>query len=249
MKEIRFFYDPELNGELPKDEAAHVVRVLRQKEGDEIYLMDGKGMFCRAEITAVGNHHCLYDIVESMPQERAWKGNIHLAVAPTKLVDRMEWLAEKATEIGWDEVSFLNTQFCERKVMKTERIERIVVSAAKQSHKAWMPVVHDMISFRQFVTGQDSIACRLHDGGIQVPPQLFICHCYDWEKPFLMDVLEPGRDAVVMVGPEGDFSIEEVRLAQEHGFRPVSLGRSRLRTETAALAAVHMMQMTNQICI
>lgn len=247
MKEIRFFYDSELNGELPKDEAAHAVRVLRQKEGDEIYLTDGKGMFCRAKITAVGNHHCMYDIVERLPQERAWKGNIHLAVAPTKLADRMEWLAEKATEIGWDEVTFINTQFCERKVIKTERIERIVVSAAKQSHKAWMPVVHDMVPFRQFVTEQYSSAKCIH-GAVQAPPQLFICHCYDEEeKPLLMNVLEHGRDALVMIGPEGDFSIDEVRFAQEHGFKPVSLGRSRLRTETAALAAVHMMQMRNQI--
>lgn len=247
MKEIRFFYDSELNGELPKDEAAHAVRVLRQKEGDEIYLTDGKGMFCRAEITAVGNHHCMYHIVERLPQERAWKGNIHLAVAPTKLADRMEWLAEKATEIGWDEVTFLNTQFCERKVIKKERIERIVVSAAKQSHKAWMPVVHDMVPFRQFVTEQYSSAKCIH-GAVQAPPQLFICHCYDEEeKPLLMNVLEHGRDALVMIGPEGDFSIDEVRFAQEHGFKPVSLGRSRLRTETAALAAVHMMQMRNQI--
>ena len=245
MKEVRFFYDPELNGVLPKEEAAHAVRVLRQKVGDEIFVMDGHGMFCRAEITTADNHHCLYRIVEHMPQERAWMGNIHLAIAPTKLNDRMEWLAEKATEIGWDELTFLDTRFSERKVIKTDRIGRIVVSAVKQSHKAWMPAVNEMTLFRDFVKEQFDKSMADTDTRYD----LFICHCYDEgeEKPFLMDVLEPGGNAVVMIGPEGDFSMDEVRFAEEHGFRAVSLGRSRLRTETAGLVAVHMMQIRNRI--
>ncbi len=243
MKEIRFFYDPDLDGVLPKEEAAHAVRVLRLKAGDEMYVMDGKGMFCRTVITTAENHHCLYGIVESMPQERAWSGNIHLAIAPTKLNDRMEWLAEKATEIGWDELTFLDTRLGERKVIKTDRIERIVVSAVKQSHKAWIPTVNGMMSFRDFVTEQSAKVVKSPPG-----KELFICHCYDEgeEKPFLMDVLEPGVNAVVMIGPEGDFGLDEVKFAQEHGFVSVSLGRSRLRTETAGLAAVHMMQIMNR---
>ena len=243
MKEIRFFYDPDLDGVLPKEEAAHAVRVLRQKAGDEMYVMDGKGMFCRTVITTADNHHCLYSIVESMPQERAWSGNIHLAIAPTKLNDRMEWLAEKATEIGWDELTFLDTRLGERKVIKTDRIERIVVSAVKQSHKAWIPTVNGMMSFRDFVTEQSAKVVKSPPG-----KGLFICHCYDEgeKKPFLMDVLEPGVNAVVMIGPEGDFGLDEVKFAQEHGFVSVSLGRSRLRTETAGLAAVHMMQIMNR---
>ena len=243
MKEVRFFYDPELNGVLPKDEAAHAVRVLRQRAGDEIFVMDGQGTFCRAEITTADNHHCLYNIVERMPQDRTWMGKIHLAVAPTKLNERMEWLAEKATEIGWDEVTFLDCQFSERRVIKTDRMERIVVSAVKQSHKAWMPVVNSMQGFDSFVTAGRT-------------GQKFICHCYDMAdvgsqapdaKPFLYDVLEAGVDATVLIGPEGDFSIDEVRLAEANGYVSVSLGRSRLRTETAALVAVHMMQMKNQV--
>lgn len=240
MKEIRFFYDPAVSGELPQDEAKHATRVLRLTAGDELLLMDGNGSFYRAEITVADNHRCLYRIIEAMSQERAWEGHIHLAVAPTKLNDRMEWFAEKATEIGMDELSFLDCRFSERRVIKCERIDKILISAVKQSHKAWKPVLNEMTPFERFV-GQD------HKG------DKFICHCYDegdigegTEKSFLMDVLRRGVETTVLVGPEGDFSVDEVRLALKNGYRSVSLGTSRLRTETAALVAVHMMQLINQ---
>lgn len=233
MKEERFFYDPELNGELPKDEAQHVLRVLRLQVGDELQLMDGKGNYNRAVITTATGHRCLYRVTQQIPQERAWSGNIHIAVAPTKLNDRMEWFAEKATEIGVDRISFLNCKFSERRQIKTERIGKIVVSAVKQSHKAWMPQIDEMEDFSSFIS-QD------------FPGQKFICHCYEGEKPYLFDVLQPQVDATVMVGPEGDFSIDEVQMAIQKGFVPVSLGTSRLRTETAALTAVHMMQIKQQ---
>lgn len=237
MKELRFFYDPTLSGSLPEEEAKHVVRVLRMKEGDEINLMDGNGTFCTAEITTASNHHCLYKIIEKEIQERAWKGNIHLAVAPTKLNDRIEWLAEKATEIGWDRISFLNCQFSERRTIKTDRIEKIVVSATKQSHKAWIPSVEEMVSFKDFIQKYGTTKDESDDG-----VQRFVCHCYEEDKPHLKDVLSTGRDAIVMIGPEGDFSVDEVKLAKEYGFKSVTLGKSRLRTETAALVAVHLMQ-------
>lgn len=235
MKEVRFFYDPEVKGELPKDEAQHAVRVLRLSEGDEINLMDGRGTFYRATITLASNHHCLYHIEEELPQEAAWSGHLHLALAPTKLNDRIEWFAEKATEIGFDELSFLDCQFSERRVVKTERIDKILISAMKQSHKSSKPQCNEMQSFRAFITAP-------REG------QKFICHCYELEgeeKPFLLDALVPG-DATVLIGPEGDFSVEEVRLARENGYQAVSLGKSRLRTETAALVAVHLMQIKNQ---
>lgn len=243
MKEVRFFYDPELNGVLPKEETLHAVRVLRMKEGDELWLMDGRGGFYRAVITAVSNHHCAYRVLEEDRQEPTWMGHIHLALAPTKLNERIEWLAEKATEVGFDELTFLDCKFSERRVVKTERIEKIVVAAMKQSHKAWMPVVNSMQDFKSFVSADRA-------------GQKFICHCYDMEdvksempnvKPFLFDVLKAGEDATVLIGPEGDFSIDEVRMAEANGYVSVSLGRSRLRTETAALVAVHMMQMRNQV--
>ena len=242
MKEVRFFYDPLISGVLPDDETKHVVRVLRMKEGDEINLMDGCGTFYRAEITTASNHRCLYRIIEEEKQERAWKGNIHLAVAPTKLNERIEWFVEKATEIGWDRLSFLNCQFSERRNIKTERIEKIVVSAVKQSHKAWMPYIDEMQTFKDFIK-----QWGLQEGKEQDGVQRFICHCNEGKKPHLKDMLKSGQDSIVLIGPEGDFSIEEVKFAEEYGFQSVSLGTSRLRTETAALVAVHLMQLSQSI--
>lgn len=236
MKEVRYFYDPDLSGSLPEEEAKHVVRVLRMKEGDIINLMDGRGSFHEAEITTASNHRCLYRILSSCEQTRPWAGKIHLAVAPTKLNDRIEWLAEKATEIGWDRVSFLNCQFSERRNIKTERIEKILVSATKQSHKAWIPQVDEMLSFKEFVK-------EFGNSSDNDDTDRFICHCYEGEKPHLKDVVKKGRNCIVMIGPEGDFSVEEVALAEQYGFKPVTLGTSRLRTETAALVAVHLMQL------
>ena len=239
MKEVRYFFDPELTGSLPEEEAKHVVRVLRMKEGDQINLMDGKGNFYLAEITTAANHRCLYRILEKNAQERTWDGNIHLAVAPTKLNDRIEWWAEKATEIGWDRVSFLNCQFSERRNIKTERIEKIVVSATKQSHKAWMAKVDEMMDFDDFIKEFGHAEGEKDDD-----VERFICHCYEGEKPHLKDVLSKGKKCIVMIGPEGDFSVEEVKKAEACGFKAVSLGSSRLRTETAALVAVHLMQLS-----
>ena len=236
MKEVRYFYDPDLSGSLPEEEAKHVVRVLRMKEGDIINLMDGRGSFHEADITTASNHRCLYRILSSCEQTRPWAGKIHLAVAPTKLNDRIEWLAEKATEIGWDRVSFLNCQFSERRNIKTERIEKILVSATKQSHKAWIPQVDEMLSFKDFVK-------EFGNSSGNDDTDRFICHCYEGEKPHLKDVLKKGRNCIVIIGPEGDFSVEEVALAEQYGFKPVTLGTSRLRTETAALVAVHLMQL------
>lgn len=242
MKETRFFFVPDARSrvELPQDEANHATRVLRLAEGDDFFIMDGEGYFFRAIITIATNHRCLYKIIDIMPQERAWEGHIHLAMAPTKLNDRTEWFAEKATEIGLDELSFLDCKFSERRVIKCERIDKILISAVKQSHKAWKPILNEMTPFERFVQQE-----RKGDK--------FICHCYNQEdigegeeKPLLMDVLRRGVETTVMVGPEGDFSIDEVRLALKNGYRSVSLGTSRLRTETAALVAVHMMQLKNQ---
>lgn len=241
MKEERFFYDPQMSGELPQEEAHHALKVLRLQVGDEMWLMDGCGTYYRATITAATGHRCLYRIEETLPQEPAWKGHLHLAMAPTKLMDRVEWFAEKATEIGFDELTFLDCQFSERRVVKEERIDRILVSAMKQSRKAYKPKLNGMQRFRDFIKQE-------REG------DKFICHCYGDEdigeadpKPFLMDVLRRDVPTTVLIGPEGDFSIEEVRLALQNGYRSVSLGRSRLRTETAALVAVHMMQLRNAV--
>ena len=149
MKEVRYFYVPDAGSmsELPDEEAQHAVRVLRMQMGDEMMLMDGMGTFFRAVVTEATKKRCLYRIEEILPQERQWLPHLHLAMAPTKNMDRTEWLAEKATEIGFDELTFLKCQWSERVVIKTERVEKILVSAMKQSHKAWMPVLNEMVNF------------------------------------------------------------------------------------------------------
>lgn len=231
---MHVFYTPDIANtqELPEEEAGHCLRVLRLGIGDEVMLTDGRGFFYQAVIAAATQKRCMVKIVSKTEQESFWGGHLHLALAPTKNMDRMEWLAEKATEIGFDELTFLNCRFSERKVIKTDRIEKIVVSAVKQSLKARKPVVNEMTDFRKFMERDFS-------------GQKFIAHCYEGEKPLLRDVLHPDEDAVILVGPEGDFSPEEVTLAMEKGFQPVSLGKSRLRTETAALVAVHLMNLTH----
>lgn len=239
MKEVRYFYVPNADsvGELPEEEAVHALRVLRLKTGDEMMLMDGNGVFYRAIVTMASSKRCLYSIQESYPQQRAWKGRVHLAIAPTKMMERIEWMAEKATEIGFDELSLLKCKFSERKIVKTPRIEKIVISAVKQSRKAWTPIINEMTSFDDFV--------RSHQSG-----RRYIAHCYD-EVPRLNlfdELRQPceDHDALVMIGPEGDFSVDEVRRAVDAGFVSVTLGDSRLRTETAGLSAIMMMQLSKQ---
>ena len=247
MKEVRFFYVPNASSvnELPEEEAQHAVRVLRMEMGDEMMLMDGEGIFYRAIVTEATKKRCLYRIEETLPQERQWQPHLHLAMAPTKNMDRTEWFAEKATEIGFDELTFLRCRWSERTVIKTERVEKILVSAMKQSHKAWKPILNEMVDFKAFL--QEIKERENRNGKVM---QKFICHCYEedglGEKVALKDALKSGEDVLVMVGPEGDFSIDEVKMAEANGFQSVSLGKSRLRTETAALVAVHLMNLINQ---
>ena len=241
MKEVRFFYVPDAANvnELPEEEAQHAVRVLRMGMGDELMLMDGQGTFYSSTITESSKKRCLYHIEETIPQPRQWQPHLHLAVAPTKNMDRMEWLAEKATEIGFDELTFLNCRWSERTAIKTERIDKILISAMKQSHKAWKPLLNGMTDFKTFLQ-------KVQDK----PTQKYICHCHEeaglHPKLSLKDVLQSGKDTLILIGPEGDFSLDEVKMAESQGFQSVSLGQSRLRTETAALVAVHLMNLANQ---
>lgn len=228
-----FAPDIETTWELPEEEAAHCLRVLRLGVGDELEVTDGKGKIFRVTITSTAGKRCRVEAVEVREVEKGWNGNLTIAIAPTKNMDRMEWLAEKATEIGWDRVVFLNCRFSERKVVKTDRIERIVVSAMKQSLKFHKTTVEEMTDFKAFVKAD-------HKGA------KFIAHCYEESKELLADCIVPGEDATVLIGPEGDFSKEEVETAIKAGFRPVSLGNSRLRTETAGLVACHTFIMKNE---
>ena len=240
MKEVRYFYVPnaESAGELPEEEAKHAVRVLRLQSGDRMILADGEGGLFDAEVSMASGKHCMYNILEQLPCEREWNGRITLAIAPTKMMDRIEWMVEKATEIGFDEVTFLDCRFSERKTLRTDRIERIVVAAMKQSHKARKPEVRELQSFHDFI-----LAPR--EG------RKFIAHCYDEiPRTDFFDVLktiDSEETVTFLVGPEGDFSIDEVRMAIDNGYEPISLGRCRLRTETAGLSGVMMANLCKRL--
>ena len=229
MKEYHIFYAPDIEQTscLPEEEAAHAVRVLRMQEGDELLCTDGRGTLYHCTITLCSKKACHLSIDERETWPRTWQSDIHLAIAPTKNMDRMEWLAEKATEMGLDRLTFLLTANSERTVVKTERIDKILVSAMKQSHKALKPELIGMTRFADLIA-------QPFEG------QKFIAHCYDTDapKPHLKDVCLPDVPTLILIGPEGDFSIEEVKAAEAAGFLAVSLGESRLRTETAGLVAV-----------
>ena len=232
---MALFYAPDItdNWELPEEEAAHSIRVLRLSVGSEIEITDGKGHFYKAEISSIAGKHCYVQAKETIEQPKGWQGRVHIAIAPTKNIDRIEWMVEKAVEIGLDEITFLNCRFSERKVVKTDRIERIVVSAMKQSLKPFKTQVNELVDFKKFIT-------------LPTEGAKYIAHCYESEKLLLKDALQAGESATVLIGPEGDFSPEEVELAIKAGYRPVSLGNSRLRTETAGLVACHTYIMKNE---
>ena len=236
MTEKRIFYVPDVcqEMELPPEEAGHCIRVLRLAEGDSIVITDGRGTFHDAVISCVSGKRCYVSIVSSTRQPRLWKGKISIGIAPTKLMERNEWFVEKAVEMGVDEITFIAAEHSERDVIKMDRVERIAVAAMKQSKKAALPEMNPLTPFMSLIK-------QPFDG------DRFIAHCEPGDKIHLMDALTPGSAAQVLIGPEGDFSPAEIKAALDCGFRPVSLGESRLRTETAALAAVHMMGLANRI--
>lgn len=234
---MHLFYTPDIAKTLtlPEVESGHCVRVLRLSEGDEIGLIDGRGTFYRAEITLAHNKRCGVRIIEERKQPAHWAGAIEIAIAPTKNLDRIEWFAEKTTEMGIDAIVPLLCRFSERKELKSERIEKILVSAMKQSLKAVLPRLDEMTPFERYVKEE-------YDG------QKFIAHCHaDSERQLLSQCYKPGERVRVLIGPEGDFSPEEVALALANGYRPISLGASRLRTETAGVVACHTIHTINEI--
>lgn len=232
--EKTIFFAPDIlsNPELPFEEGQHCIKVLRKKEGDEIFLTDGKGCFYDTRIIQAHPKHCIVDIVNTVKTPKNWNFNLQIAFAPTKNIDRIEWFAEKATEIGIDRFSPILCDHSERKEIKAQRIEKILISAMKQSQKAILPQLGEIQQFRKFIE-QD------FEG------QKFIAHCYEQEKRELKDIYKKGNNALILIGPEGDFSEKEVEIAIAKGFIPVSLGESRLRTETAALVACHTIHVLN----
>lgn len=219
---------------LSEEDSGHAVRVLRHTEGDEIVVVDGQGTFYHCIITAAHPKHCALQI-QRIESEQHWPYRVEIGVAPTKNLDRMEWFVEKATEMGLDRLIPLKCRFSERKELKTERLERIAASAMKQSLKASMPQIDAMTDIKAFLQ-------EPFDG------QKFIAHCMqDQERLELCRQIKPGSAVRVLIGPEGDFSEEEINLALSNGYLPVSLGNQRLRTETAALASVHTIHIINEL--
>lgn len=232
---MSIFYAPDARstGVLPEEESQHAVRVLRLKAGDEIEIVDGKGNYFRAVLTNANHKQCGFEIREAIADFGKRNYRLHIALAPTKNIDRFEWFVEKAVEIGIDEITPLICRFSERKVIKPERVEKIIVAAAKQSQKAYFPVLNPLCNFNDFIKNA-------------VASQKFIAHCYESEKKPLQQVLKKSSDVIILIGPEGDFSVEEVQFATGNNYQPVSLGNSRLRTETAGIVACHTVALLNE---
>ncbi|MFD2518571.1 16S rRNA (uracil(1498)-N(3))-methyltransferase [Salinimicrobium flavum] len=235
---MQLFYHPEVtDGDkeviFPREESKHIVKVLRKKEGDELHLTNGKGWIFTTQLITANPGNCIARVLHSQMDPPS-PYHLHMAVAPTKMNDRYEWFLEKATEIGVHEITPVICDHSERKVVKLNRYERVLQSALKQSLHTRFPVLHEPVSFEDFVK-QD------FEG------QKFIAHCEeDSEKNLLSKRLQAKTSVIVLIGPEGDFSSEEVKKAQTHGWEAVSLGSSRLRTETAAIVACHTAALINE---
>lgn len=232
------FFAPDIASDsvLPEGESAHCVKVLRSREGDLVEVIDGRGVAYTCRLVQAHPKHAIVEILERREQPLPWSYELTVAVAPTKHLDRMEWLTEKLTEVGVNRIIPALGDRSERREIKIERLEKTAVSAMKQSLKAVMPQIEPMTSVSRIITGCTSA-------------QRFICHCDDAVAPRrnLARELRAGSDVTVLIGPEGDFSPAEVQLALAHGFVPVTLGDIRLRTETAALFAAATVHIVNQI--
>lgn len=209
---------------LSADESHHAMRVLRLRQNDSISLTDGQGHWCKAVITSADERRTVFRITEkNLIPRRTF--SIHLAIAPTKNIDRMEWMVEKCTEIGIEKISFVHCKTSERPSVPMDRIKKVVISAMKQSKQVWLPEITDMVPLQRFLTAVGE-------------PQCFIAHADDSNPGHLIAEAKPGGGYVLLVGPEGDFTREEVTQVLSSGFKQVSLGPNRLRTETAGLFGV-----------
>ncbi|CAM4292465.1 16S rRNA (uracil(1498)-N(3))-methyltransferase [Zobellia nedashkovskayae] len=233
---MQLFYNPELDKSVSQftfsqEESRHIVKVLRKKEGDVLHITNGKGYIFESEILLADQKRCKAQIV-STKKRHAKAHWLHIVVAPTKNNDRFEWFLEKATEIGVSEITPIYCDRSERKIIKKERLEKVIQSAMKQSLRTYLPKLNDAISFKDFMEQEQN--------GL-----LFIAHCEEEEKVDLKRRVAPDKDITILIGPEGDFSQNEISSAYEKGFLPVSLGEYRLRTETAAIVACTTVNMIN----
>nr|MBA3900782.1 16S rRNA (uracil(1498)-N(3))-methyltransferase [Bacteroidota bacterium] len=221
---------------LNEEESKHCIRVLRKNVGDTIQLIDGKGGFYTAEVVDAHPKRTALKVLEKKENFEKRDYYLHIAIGPTKNNSRIEWFLEKATEIGIDEISFLECQNSERAVIKVDRLEKIVTSAVKQSIKAYHPTLHKLMVFNAFIKEQSAFEGKK-----------LIAHCRDGEKEILWKSFAAKEKVLILIGPEGDFTAEEVNLALEAGFSPISLGSQRFRTETAAIVACHTISLANSI--
>ncbi len=234
---MQLFYNPQLKTgntsfTFDKEESRHIVKVLRKKEGDTVNITNGEGILFTAEVTFANERKCEVkitkkDFYKPMPYY------LHLAVAPTKINDRYEWFLEKAAEIGIHEITPVICEHSERTTIKTERFEKILQSAMKQSVQFYMPKLNDAMSYTDFINSNN-------DG------LLFIAHCEETDKKLLKNELKPKEKITILIGPEGDFSLKEIKAALSKGFVPISLGNTRLRTETAAVVAAYSVAFVNE---
>ncbi len=223
----QLFYTPRIEhgfAHLDEEESRHLLTVLRRKVGDRLQLTDGRGHTYEAELAEVGKRGASARLLSTLvvPERTA---RLHLAIAPTKQMERLEWCLEKATEIGVDDITLLHCQHSERSTVRLDRLEKVLISAMKQSLRAWLPQLHGPLPFRQFIAAATE-------------PQKRMAWCAATPLPPLQTTFLAGQSTLIAIGPEGDFSPEEVALARQHGFLEVSLGPARLRTETAGILAV-----------
>lgn len=235
---MQLFYHPELTENsveiiFDKIESQHIIRVLRKKENDVLWITNGLGTLFKGGIIDANDKKCRVKINAFFPKKKWRDYQLCIAIAPTKNMDRMEWFVEKATEIGIDKIIPIMTEHSERKVLKTERLEKVAIAAMKQSGQYFLPKITQPIDFAEFIK---DVACD----------QKLIAHCVDTQKNSLKTIVQKGKDVIILIGPEGDFSEKEITLALQHDFQPIALGNTRLRTETAALVAVHSVVLINE---
>ena len=235
---MQLFYNPSINETLTtfdfnKEESKHIIKVLRKKEGDILHVTNGLGFIFKTEIKVVSDTKCAVLIISYEKQDRK-KFHLHLAVAPTKMNERFEWFLEKATEIGIQEITPIRCDHSERKIINTDRFHKILESAMKQSLHFYLPILNKPISFKEFIQTNRA-------------DQLFIAHCEKTTKKTLKAELKTSKSVTILIGPEGDFSSKEIQHAIAANYIPVSLGTTRLRTETAAIVACHSVVFKNEI--
>ena len=233
---MHLFYTPDIQGEhyqLSEEESKHAFRVLRLSEGNQVVLTDGRGRWMPSAITHAHHKRCLVKVTETIENYRPHPYQLHMVVAPTKNINRFEWFLEKATEIGINVITPLLSEHSERKEVKQKRLNKVITAAMKQSLKAWHPLLNEMSSFQQMID-------------TEFQGKKLIAWCEAKQSDRIETVVDKGDEVLILIGPEGGFSPDEITQAKEKGFRPVSISQSRLRTETAALVACSHIAFINQ---